>query len=231
MIQSYSEFCQAQKKEIIICPSILSADFAALGKDVELVSEDADWIHVDVMDGMFVPNISIGIPVVKAIRKHTSLPLDVHLMIADPIRYVEEFAKAGADLIVVHAEACTHLHRTVQFIKTLGVNVGVALNPGTPLTAVEEILPYVDMILLMTVNPGFGGQAYIPSMTDKISRLRNMMNERHISAHIQVDGGIGTKTIKKVFDAGANAVVVGNAVYGTTDPVGAIKELRACLES
>lgn len=230
MIKKYSEFIKNDKKKVIICPSILSADFAALGKDVALVSNDADWIHVDVMDGMFVPNISLGIPVVNAIRKHTDLPLDVHLMIVDPIRYVEGFVKAGADLIVVHAEACNHLHRVVQYTKSLGVSVGVAINPGTSLSVLDEILPFVDLILLMTVNPGFGGQAYIETMTSKISRLRALMNEQNVSAYIQVDGGIGLSNIKTVFDAGADAVVVGNAVYGTNDPVRAIKELRSCLE-
>lgn len=230
MIISYSDYVAKEKKEIIICPSILSADFAALGKDIELVSKDADWIHVDVMDGVFVPNISIGIPVVKAIRKITSLPLDVHLMIIDPIRYVDDFANAGADLIVVHAEACTHLHRVVQYIRSLGVNVGVSINPATSLSTIEEILPFVDVILLMSVNPGFGGQAYIETVTSKISRLRKMMDDNSCNAHIQVDGGIGLSTIKSAFDAGANAFVVGNAVYGADDPVKAIKELRACLE-
>ncbi len=237
MIEKYSnrtnetKETEKNKKEVIICPSILSADFAVLGRQVELISNDADWVHIDVMDGMFVPNISFGVPIVKAIRKHTSLPLDVHLMIEEPIRYVEDFAKAGADLIVVHAEACKHLHRAVQFTRGLGVSVGVAINPGTSLSVLDEILPFVDLILLMTVNPGFGGQSYIETMTSKISALRSIMNSRSISAHIQVDGGIGPRNIKTVYDAGANAVVVGSAVYGTSDPVRAIKELRACLES
>ena len=154
------------KKDIIVCPSILSADFAFLARDVERVARDADWIHIDVMDGMFVPNISFGVPIVKAIRSQTQLPLDVHLMIEDPIRYVEDFAKAGADMIVVHQEACRHLHRVVQYARSFGVSVGVAINPGTSLSVLDEILPYVDMILLMTVNPGFGGQKYIPTMTE-----------------------------------------------------------------
>lgn len=229
MIISYSDYSAQIKKEVIVCPSILSADFTALGKDIQLVSDDADWIHIDVMDGIFVPNISIGIPVVKAIRRITSLPLDVHLMIADPIRYIDDFAEAGADLIVVHAEACTHLHRVVQHIKGLGVNAGVSINPATSLTAIEEILPFVDLVLLMTVNPGFGGQLYIETMTSKIAKLRKIMDDNSIKAYIQVDGGIGIKTIKTVVDAGANAVVVGNAVYGTNDPVNAIREMRSCL--
>lgn len=230
MINTYEQFKNENKKGAIICPSILSADFASLGKDVALVSNDADWIHIDVMDGMFVPNISFGFPVVKAIRPYTSLPLDVHLMIEDPIRYVEGFANVGADLIVVHAEACNHLHRVVQYTRSFGVNVGVAINPGTSLSVLDEILPFVDMVLLMTVNPGFGGQVYIETMTSKISKLRRTMDERNISAHIQVDGGIGVSNIKTVIDAGANAVVVGNSVYGTNDPVKAIRDLRSCLE-
>ena len=229
MIQNYSSFQQNIKKDIIICPSILSAKFDILGEQVELVNNDADWMHIDVMDGMFVPNMSFGVPIVKAIRKHTKMPLDVHLMIEEPARYVEDFAKAGADQIVVHAEACKHLHRTVQLTRNLGVSVGVALNPATSLTALEEILPFVDMILLMSVNPGFGGQSYIETMTAKISNLRQMMKDRSVLAYIQVDGGIGTQNIKTVYDAGADAVVVGSAVYGTPDPVGAIRELRACL--
>ena len=229
MIQNYSSFLQNTKKDIIICPSILSAKFDILGEQVELVNNDADWMHIDVMDGMFVPNMSFGVPIVKAIRKHTKMPLDVHLMIDEPARYVEDFAKAGADQIVVHAEACKHLHRTVQLTRSLGVSVGVALNPATSLTALEEILPFVDMILLMSVNPGFGGQSYIETMTAKISNLRQMMKDRSVLAYIQVDGGIGTQNIRTVYDAGADAVVVGSAVYGTSDPVAAIRELRACL--
>jgi ribulose-phosphate 3-epimerase len=229
-MEQYSDITKSEKPKIIICPSILSADFNNLGRDVQIVSEDADWIHVDVMDGMFVPNISFGIPIVKAIRNITKLPLDVHLMIDDPIRYVEDFANAGADMIVVHSEACKHLHRVIQYIKSLGKNAGVAINPATPLKDITEILPYVDMVLLMTVNPGFGGQKYIPTMTKKVLKLRQIMEMEGSNSIIQVDGGIGPSNIKEIFDAGANAFVVGNSVYGTDNPVKAIKELRECVE-
>ena len=168
----------ACQNDVLISPSILSADFAALGADIARVSETADTIHVDVMDGRFVPNLTIGMPVVKAIRPYTDLPIDCHLMIEDPARYVEAFAEAGADLITVHAETCPHLHRVTQQIRACGCGVGVVINPATSLSALEEILPEVDLVLLMSVNPGFGGQAYIESVTDKIRRLRRQMQER-----------------------------------------------------
>ncbi|MHB1452448.1 MAG: ribulose-phosphate 3-epimerase [Saccharofermentanales bacterium] len=230
MVLKYSEYKLKAKNEAIICPSILSADFARLGQDIRIVAGDADWIHIDVMDGVFVPNISLGVPVIKAIKKSTELPLDVHLMIIDPGRYVDVFADAGADQIVVHAEACTHLHRVISSIHSRGISAGVALNPATPISAVEEILPYVDLVLLMTVNPGFGGQSYIKTMTSKIARLRSYMDEHGIDAHLQVDGGIGTQNINEVFQAGANAIVVGNSVFATSDPAEAIRELRKCLD-
>ncbi|MHB8962522.1 MAG: ribulose-phosphate 3-epimerase [Saccharofermentanales bacterium] len=230
MVLKYSDYKVKKKRDVIICPSILSADFADLGADVRRISGDADWIHIDVMDGVFVPNISFGIPVIRAIRKNTDLPLDVHLMIVDPGRYIDAFADAGADQIVVHAEACTHLHRVITAIKARGLSAGVALNPATPISTIEEILPYIDLVLLMTVNPGFGGQSYIETMTSKIARLRRYMDENGIDAHLQVDGGIGTQNIGMVFDAGANAIVVGNSVFGTGDSVNAIRELRKCLD-
>ncbi|MGI6545666.1 MAG: ribulose-phosphate 3-epimerase [Fastidiosipilaceae bacterium] len=226
-LKPYSE-C---KGEVMICPSILSADFANLGEDVRLVSSHADTIHVDVMDGVFVPNITIGMPVVKAIRSYTDLPIDVHLMIKDPAPFINDFAAAGADLITVHTETCPHLHRVTQQIRDAGCGVGVVINPATPLCAVEEILPEVDLILLMSVNPGFGGQKYIKATTDKIRRLRAMMDERGIDAHIQVDGGITTTTIKEVYEAGANMLVAGSACYGTDDPCEAITSLKRCALS
>ncbi|MBP1757306.1 MAG: rpe [Firmicutes bacterium] len=213
--------------QILLCPSILSADFAALGDAVEMVGTTADIIHVDVMDGHFVPNLTLGPPIVAAIRKRTSLPLDVHLMVTNPTDLIDAFAQAGADTLVVHAEACTHLHRAVQQIRAAGCTPGVAINPGTPLSAINEILPYIDMVLLMTVNPGFGGQKYIPTMTDKIRRLRQMINELDRPVHIQIDGGIGVDNIHSTVAAGANMIVVGSACYGKPDPAQALIDLRA----
>ncbi len=216
------------KEEVLISPSILSADFAALGADIQKVSADADTIHVDVMDGVFVPNITFGLPVLKAIRPYTDLPIDCHLMIKDPAPYINDFAAAGADLITVHVETCPHLHRVVQQIRAADCGVGVVLNPATSLSTLEEILPAVDLVLLMSVNPGFGGQKYIPTVTAKISRLRAMMEERGIEAHIQVDGGVGPQNIKEIREAGANCFVAGSSVYATPDPVEAIRELKRC---
>lgn len=211
---------------LLLCPSILSADFAALGDAVELVADTADIIHVDVMDGHFVPNLTLGPPVVAAIRKRTSLPLDVHLMVTNPGDLVESFAQAGADTLVFHAEACTHMHRLVQQIRAAGCTPGVAINPGTPLTLIEEILPFVDMVLLMTVNPGFGGQRYIPTMTDKIRRLRSQINALGRPVHIQIDGGLGSQNIREAYEAGADMIVVGSACYCAPDPAAALQELR-----
>ena len=230
MIELYFDKKEQSKNNVIISPSILSADFANLERDIKKVENDADWLHFDVMDGMFVPNISFGIPVLKAVNKITDLPLDVHLMIDNPDRYIETFAQAGADLIVVHQEACTHIHRVIQHIRSCGKNAGVALNPGTPVSTIYEILPYVDLVLLMTVNPGFGGQEYIPTMTKKIAALKKIIEEEKINSHIQVDGGIGKNNIKEVFDAGADSIVMGSSVYGTEDPGKTIREMRKCLD-
>lgn len=206
---------------ITIAPSILSADFARLGEAVETAEAGgADWIHVDVMDGHFVPNLTIGPPVVAALRRVTELPLDVHLMIEAPERYLEAFADAGATYLTVHQEASVHLHRTVERIRELGMKPGVAINPATPLSALEEILPYVDLILIMTVNPGFGGQRYIPTSTEKVARLRQMLEERHLwGVEIEVDGGISPQTAGEVVQAGATALVAGAAVFNDAAPV------------
>jgi ribulose-phosphate 3-epimerase len=216
-----------------IAPSILSADFAKLGAEIKEVElGGADWIHVDVMDGKFVPNITIGPLVVEAIRPITKLPLDVHLMIESPELYVATFAKAGADLITVHAEACTHLHRVVHLIKEQGVKVGVALNPATPLSAIEEILEDLDLVLIMTVNPGFGGQSFIESTLAKITRLRAMLDERGLQhVHIEVDGGVQELTAPKVAAAGADVLVAGSAVFGQPDRKAAMDRIRNSITS
>lgn len=199
----------------ILAPSILSADFAALGEDVKKAERSgAQYLHIDVMDGAFVPSLSLGFPVIESIRKLTDLVFDVHLMICNPDRYIEAFAGAGADIITVHAEACPHLNRTIASIKEKGVKAGVVLNPATPLTELEYILEDVDMVLLMSVNPGFGGQKYIESCTRKIRELRQMITDRGLDIDIEVDGGIKLDNVQKVLDAGANVIVAGSAVFG-----------------
>lgn len=201
---------------IKIAASILSADFSKLGQQVKEADEGgADIIHIDVMDGHFVPNLTIGPIVVEAIRPFTKLPFEVHLMIESPESYVDDFAKAGADLICIHQEACIHLHRVVEKIKELNKRVGVAINPATPLGTLEEILPYLDMVLVMTVNPGFGGQSFIASMLHKISTMRNIINKHHLNIDIGVDGGINFETAESVVKAGANVLVAGSAVFNS----------------
>lgn len=199
----------------ILSPSILAADFSRLKEEIEKVEQaGAEYLHLDVMDGCFVPSISFGMPVLKSLRKISSLFFDVHLMIEDPDRYLEEFAGVGADIITVHAEACRHLDRTIQKIHSLGKKAGVALNPSTPLSVLEWVLPEVDMVLLMSVNPGFGGQKYIPYVTDKIAALRRMVSERGLETDIEVDGGIGLGNAGEILAAGANVLVAGSAVFG-----------------
>lgn len=214
-----------------IAPSILSSDFSRLGEQIREVEQGgADWIHVDVMDGRFVPNITIGPVVVEGARRATDLPLDVHLMIEDPDRYLEAFVSAGAHVLTVHAEACRHLHRTVQRIRQLGARAGVALNPATPLSAVEEVLGDLHLLLVMSVNPGFGGQAFIPRSLDRVARARRMLDSAGSEAELEVDGGVDVSNCADLRDAGATVLVAGSAVYGHPDGPGAgVRAIRGQL--
>ncbi|WP_165995353.1 ribulose-phosphate 3-epimerase [Bacillus sp. Cs-700] len=212
---------------IKIAPSILASDFARLGEEVKDVeAAGADYIHVDVMDGHFVPNITIGAPIVRALRPVTSLPLDVHLMIENPDQYIEEFAQAGADILTVHAEACPHLHRTIQLIKSKGVKAGVVINPATPVDAIKHVIEDVDLVLLMTVNPGFGGQAFIDRVLSKITETKKLADSLGVSPEIEVDGGVNAETARACIEAGATVLVAGSAIYSQSDRKAAIDQIR-----
>lgn len=217
--------------EYILSPSILSADFAKLGEDVKAAANaGAQWVHIDVMDGAFVPNISLGFPVIKSLRKETDKVFDVHLMIEEPGRYISEFAEAGADLITIHVEAAKHLHRAVQQVKAAGCKVGISLNPATPLCALDHILDEIDMVLIMTVNPGYGGQAYIDAMDQKIRDLRKMADERGLDLDIEVDGGVTADNIAHIKECGANIFVAGSAVFNGDIETNVKKLLEAMEE-
>ena len=213
--------------QTIISPSLLAADFTNLKADIEMVNNSqADWFHLDIMDGVFVPNISYGLPVVQQINKIATKPLDVHLMIVDPDRYVEAFQKAGADYLTVHYEACTHLHRTIQNIKQHGMKAGISLNPHTPVSVLEDIIVDLDLVLLMSVNPGFGGQSFIENTYKKVGQLKTMIAEQNTNTIIEIDGGVNTETGKKLVEAGADALVAGSFVFGANNPTETISDLK-----
>ena len=212
---------------IKIAPSILAADFASLGRDVASLQRwGADWVHFDVMDGHFVPNLSFGPPILSSVRPLTELPIDAHLMVEEPSRFIPWFLQAGADIITIHVEAEKHLHRSLQLIREAGKKAGVVLNPGTSAIAAKEVLPYCDLVLVMSVNPGFGGQKFIPESIEKIAELRRMIDERGLATEIEVDGGINPQTAQLCIDAGATVLVAGNAVFQANDPADMIRDLR-----
>jgi ribulose-phosphate 3-epimerase len=211
----------------LVSPSFLSANFGNLEKDVLMINRSqADWIHLDIMDGVFVPNISFGFPVIECVKKVSLKPLDVHLMIIDPDRFLKQFRDAGADFLTVQYEACTHLHRTVNEIRNLGMKAGVALNPHTPVSHLKNILPYIDMVLIMTVNPGFGGQSFIMESYNKITELRSVIYAGDYDVLIEVDGGIDTENAAKLIESGVNVLVAGNSIFNSVDPIETIRQLK-----
>lgn len=212
---------------MILAPSILAADFANLQRDVEMVNRSqADWFHIDIMDGVFVPNISYGMPVLEAIGRYAQKPLDVHLMIIDPDRYISTFKKLGSEILTVHYEACTHLHRTVQAIKNETMKAGVALNPHTPISVLEDIIQDIDLVLIMSVNPGFGGQSFIENTYKKIRQVKEMILKNHSKALIEIDGGVSNKNARQLIEAGADALVAGSFVFNSENPIETIEKLK-----
>jgi len=212
----------------LISPSLLAADFSKLGEEIEKVNNSvADWLHLDIMDGVFVPNISFGFPVIKFVKQMSRRPLDVHLMIVEPERYIKRFSEAGASVLTIHYEACRHLNRCVNEIRELGMKAGVSLNPHTPVSLLKNILPYIDMVLLMTVNPGYGGQTFIPDSFEKIKELRGMIDDNNWDVLIQVDGGVDNGNAADLIEAGVDVLVAGTSVFGSDDPVKAIEKLKS----
>ena len=212
----------------LIAPSVLACDFANVQRDFEIINNSqADWFHIDVMDGVFVPNISFGMPVISAMKKHAQKPLDVHLMIVNPDQYIRTFKEIGADILTVHIEACTHLHRTLQAIKSEGMKAGVALNPHTPVALLEDVIADIDLVCLMSVNPGFGGQKFIENTYDKVTKLKDMITKKQTSTLIEIDGGVNANNAKQLLKAGADVLVAGSFVFNSDDPINTIKELKS----